>query len=84
MKSSAALATPFVLTNLLGAVSKYEHDGQAQSFTLSDAATMIPLALLLGLPIALLSAIAFSLFALKKPARRDDEVLIRRDVQPFR
>lgn len=65
-----ALAAPFVLTNLLGAVSRFENDAQGQSFTLADAAAMVPLALLLGLPIALLSAAAFSLLALKKPAKR--------------
>ncbi|WP_395645826.1 hypothetical protein [Terricaulis sp.] len=82
-----ALATPFALTQLLGAVSKYEHDGAAQSFTLSDAATMVPLALLLGLPIALLSAVAFALLALQKPVQRDpggDVAFNRHDVQPFR
>lgn len=67
-----ALAAPFALTELLGAVSSAEHDGQGQSFTLAEPASMIPLALLLGLPIAFVSAMAFSLFALTKPAMRQD------------
>lgn len=68
-----ALLAPFALTEVLSAVSNAEHDGHGQSFGLAAPASLIPLALLLGLPIALISAIAFSLFALSKPGMRENE-----------
>lgn len=81
-----AVAAPFVLTQLLAQVADYNHAGAGAGFTLSTSMAMIPLALLLGLPIALISAIGFAVLALSKPGKSDladDEMFRRSDVQPF-
>jgi hypothetical protein len=85
----AAIAAPFVLTELLAAVADYEHVGAAQNFTLAMAFSMAPLALVLGLPIALISGVLFAWTALtpgRGPEREDllDDGVFKRDVQPFR
>lgn len=85
----ASLLSPFVLTQLLSAVADYAHDGAAANFSLSIAMTMLPLSLVLGLPVALISAIAFAWIALMRqppPEPHDllgDGVFVS-DVQPFR
>lgn len=84
----ASLAAPFVLTQLLATVANYEHDGSGENFTLAMSLAMTPLALVLGLPIALISGIVFAWVALAKPRGLPGEVLdddvFRNDVQPFR
>lgn len=85
----ASCAAPFILTPLLGAVADYAHSGAAANFTLPMAMTMLPLAVVLGLPIALVSGIAFTWIALKRqtPSEPHDLIhdgLAHSDVQPFR
>jgi hypothetical protein len=85
----ASLAAPFVLTQLLAAVTDYAHAGAADNFTLPMAMTMLPLAVVLGLPVALASAIAFAWVALRrKPPPEPHDLLedgtFSSDVQPFR
>lgn len=79
----AALAAPFLLTWLLSLVAEYEHEGAAEHFSLAMSLSTTPLVVMLGLPVVLVSAIAFAWIALKPgaPAREDD---YRHDVQPFR
>ena len=81
----ACLVLPFVLTKLLAMVANYQHEGAGNAFTLGMTLSILPLAMLLGLPIALVTAIVFSLIALKRPRREtrsaDD---IKHGVQPFR
>jgi hypothetical protein len=85
----ASILSPFALTQLLSAVADYSHDGAAANFSLSTAMAMLPLAVVLGLPVALISAIAFAWIALSRrppPEPHDllgDGVFVR-DVQPFR
>lgn len=85
----AALLAPFVLTNLLGAAADAQHEGAGAQFTLSMALAMIPLALVLGLPMSLISGVVFAWLALR-PAEGppgevlNDDVFSRSDVQPFR
>jgi len=79
----AALLAPFVLTELLGAVANYEQSGAGEKFNLGMSLAMTPLALVLGLPIALLSGIVFAWIALTRGQAEDPERL-RHDVQPFR
>jgi hypothetical protein len=84
----ASLLVPFVLTELLGLVADHERAGAGARFTLDMAATMAPLALVLGLPIALVSGLLFAWIALTTPKRRDTDLLddgvFRHDAQPFR
>jgi hypothetical protein len=87
----AAIAAPFVLTELLAAVADYQHAGAGQNFTFAMSLAMAPLALVLGLPIALISGVLFAWTALTRPHQRkpdDDDLLgdrvFIRDVQPFR
>lgn len=91
-----ALAAPFVLESLLNSLADGASTGPGLRASLPYA--LAPLALLLGLPITLFSALAFALVALVKPRRADDapppsaeantDDLLRpdpvRDVQPFR
>lgn len=79
----ASLAAPFVLTRLLGAVAETEGAGGAQAFDMGMSLSMTPLALVLGLPIALASGIVFSILALQR-GRGVSEEELRHDVQPFR
>jgi len=69
-----ALAAPFALTRLLSAAGA--------TLTPAMALAMTPLALLLGLPIALVSASLFAWVALKRAPLEED--LVGFDVQPFR
>jgi hypothetical protein len=85
----ASLVAPFVVTRLLATASDYSHADAARNFTLPMAMTMLPLAIVLGLPVALTSAIAFTWIALKRKAPSEPEDLLgdgvfRNDVQPFR
>lgn len=82
-----ALAAPFAMTGLLAQLAELKSAGAGAAFTFSMSLSMVPLALLLGLPIALLSGIVFSMLALSKARGRDvsrDDVFRRHDVQPFR
>ncbi|MFZ2030670.1 MAG: hypothetical protein WAU68_10210 [Vitreimonas sp.] len=85
----ASFIAPFVLTQLLAVVTDYSHAGAAANFTLPMAMTMLPLALVLGLPVALVSAIMFSWIALKRqlPLEPHDllhDGMLHNDIQPFR
>ena len=85
----ACVAAPFVLTQLLSAVADYSHSGAAANFSLPMAMAMLPLAIVIGLPVALVSAIAFAWIALKRqpppePHEMTDGGLHHTDVQPFR
>ena len=87
--AAASCVVPFILTQLLGAVANYSHSGAGANFTLPMAMTMLPLAIVLGLPIALVSGIAFTWIALKRQSPdepRDllSDGLLHSDVQPFR
>jgi hypothetical protein len=79
-----SLAAPFVLTELLTAIA-----GPARATApLEMALALTPLALVLGLPIALVSGIVFAWTALAQPRERPTDLLddgvFRHDVQPFR
>lgn len=80
------LIAPFVLTQLLATVASTQESDAADSFTLAMSLTMVPLALVVGLPMILVSGIIFSWLALYRAPR--DELLndgvFRDDVQPFR
>jgi hypothetical protein len=65
-----ALAAPFVLESLLNSLADSTSAGPGLRPSLPYA--LAPLALLLGLPIALFSATAFAMVALVKPPRRRD------------
>ncbi len=81
----AALLIPFALTELLALVANYEQAGAGEAFTTSMALSILPLTFLLGLPITLVTSIAFSYIALERPrsyARSAEH--LRHDVQPFR
>lgn len=80
-----ALAAPFVMTELLALVSSAD---RASGPNLAMAAAAAPLALVLGLPLALLSGLIFAWIALASPTVRGGDLLedevFRHDVQPFR
>ncbi len=80
----AALIAPFTLTRLLGAVAAYQQRG-ASDFSLGMSLAMTPLALMLGLPVALISGALFAWVALKrqKPDDGMGENVHSMDVQPF-
>lgn len=81
-----AIGAPFVLTELVATVADYKTEGAGQGVSLSSSLAMVPLALLLGLPIALISGMAFAVLALAKRSKRelaDDEMFRRHHVQPF-
>lgn len=77
----AALGAPYMMTRLLGMAA--EEGGKV--FSLPMALGVTPLAIVLGLPIALISGLAFAIVALKQPtiseANAEDA---RFEVQPFR
>ena len=85
-----ALAAPFILTELLAIVADYERSGSGEGFTFAMSLAMLPLALVLGLPIALASGVVFAWTALARQpgphetALLDDGVFSPHDVQPFR
>jgi hypothetical protein len=78
-----AFAAPFVLTELLGAVAN-----RAETFSAGMAMAMTPLALVIGLPVFLISGTLFAFAALartKAPsALLEDDFARPHDVQPFR
>lgn len=76
----ASIAAPFVLTRVLATVST----GPAAHFPLSMSAAMAPLALMLGLPLALISGALFAWIALKRenPDELPDNIRSM-DVNPF-
>jgi hypothetical protein len=74
---ATALVAPFALTKLLTVVA-----GDGAGLTPAMALAMTPLALLLGLPVMLVSAMLFAWIALKQPVVEED--LAGFDVQPFR
>lgn len=76
----AALGAPYAITRLLGAAA--EHGGE--SFSLAMAMGVTPLAVVLGLPAALLSGLVFALIALRRPRAEAAETRDAYDVQPFR
>jgi hypothetical protein len=82
----AALASPFVLTELLASAADYRHAGAGETFTLSMSLAMAPLALLLGLPISLISGFVFAWVALARGRIGEGDLIdFRNDsVQPFR
>ena len=80
-----ALAAPFVLTQLLALVAEYRQQGAGENFSFTMSLAMAPLALLLGLPIALISGIVFAWVALARGRIGDSDLLeFEKDVQPFR
>jgi hypothetical protein len=81
-----ALAAPFVLIELLALVADYEHEGAGESFSFEMSLAMVPLALVIGLPMALFSGIVFAWVALKRGVPGRDKLIVddRFDVQPFR
>lgn len=93
----AALATPFVLTSLLGSVAELERGaGAVNGLPGSTAYALQPLAMMIGLPVALFSGVVFSCVALVKQPGPQRELLLgkrmseklaiperARDVQPF-
>lgn len=81
--AAAALAGPIILTGILATVGEYEREGGGAVFDLAMGASVTPLALVLGLPIALISGIMFAVMALMRP-RPDEDEPRRDDVQPFR
>jgi hypothetical protein len=80
----AALLAPFVLTWLLGVVAETEHQGAAAQFSLAMSFATTPLVVILGLPVVLVSGIAFAWTALKRGVTADRDEDYRHDVQPFR
>lgn len=81
--AAASLLAPFLLTQLLALVADYAGHGGGEAFSFAMSVAMAPLALVLGLPVTLATAIAFSLIALRRPPAARHEVE-RDDVQPFR
>ena len=79
----ASLAAPFVLTELLALVAGAERAG---NFSASMSMALTPLALVFGLPMALISGTVFAWTALSRPRqeRVDDRIFVADDVQLFR
>lgn len=76
-----ALLSPFALGQLLGGENAGQH------VTFSMALSVLPLLLLVGLPIALISGVLFAWVALTRPKTTNSDDLIitfQGDVQPFR
>ncbi|MBC7767280.1 MAG: hypothetical protein H7124_00685 [Phycisphaerales bacterium] len=76
-----ALLAPFALTGLLGALGAYRDADAGAALSLADSLAIAPLALIVGLPVALISGIIFAWLAL---SRRAPENLDRRRCVPFR
>jgi hypothetical protein len=77
------VAAPFVLTELLAVVVHHE----TQAISLEMALAMTPLALVLGLPIVLVSGLVFAVLALTRPPPESEllgDAFGQHDVQPFR
>lgn len=76
----AALGAPYAMTRLLGIAAE-----EGKVFTLPMALGVTPLAIVLGLPVALLSGLVFAIVALRRPAISEaDAEDARFEVQPFR
>jgi hypothetical protein len=74
-----ALLSPFALGQLLGGARAGEQ------VTFSMSLSVLPLILLVGLPIALISGVLFAWTALTRPKSTDDLIVtFNGDVQPFR
>jgi hypothetical protein len=74
-----ALLSPFALSGLLG------ESGGGEQLTFSMSLSVLPLILLVGLPIALISGVLFAWTALTRPKSTDDLIVtFQGDVQPFR
>ncbi len=84
----AALAAPFVIAPLLSVLADYKESGAGQHFTLDMSLMMTPLALVIGLPIGLVSGILFAWIALARRRADAHDIVgddtFRRDVHPFR
>ncbi len=82
----SSLAAPFVLTALVSAAGAYSRAGASAQFSLPMAMSMLPLAVVLGLPVALVSAIVFTWIALRRqaPPEPHEVGFYHSDVQPFR
>lgn len=78
-----AILAPFALSSLLGAAAG---EGAGDRVTLSMSLSILPLIILVGLPIALVSGILFAWTALKRGRIASDELVVtfQGDVQPFR
>ncbi len=78
------LLTPIVLGKLLTLVA--ESTERAGTLTFEMSLAMIPLAIVVGLPIMLVSGIVFAWIALAhaRPHELLDDGVFREDVQPFR
>jgi len=63
----AALTGPLVLTRVLAAVAEYEREGAGAVFDAGMSASVTPLALVIGLPAALIAGIIFAVIALARP-----------------
>lgn len=79
----SALLAPFLLTSLLGLVAE-ARQGAGEQFDLEMSATAMPLVLMLGLPVVLVSGIVFAWTALKRAPRAESAEADHFDVQPFR
>jgi len=81
----AAVVAPFVLTALLAGVADYEKAGDGARFSMEMSLTMIPLGILIGLPVALVSGIVFAWLGLTRAKLEDSELVGDSfDSQPFR
>lgn len=84
----AAVVAPFVLTEMLALVTDAASLQSAQSLSANMSLALTPLALVLGLPVALVSGTLFAWLALSRQRSvgelSEDGVLGPPDVQPFR
>lgn len=81
-----ALIAPFILVELLALVANYETEGAGSRFTFEMSLAMAPLALVIGLPMALVSGIVFAWVALTSQPIGGGDIVGDDvfDVQPFR
>lgn len=83
-----SLLAPYVLTHLLALVADYENAGAGEQFSLTMSFALTPLALVLGLPVALVSGLLFAWVALARRRGMAGQTLgddtFQHDVQPFR
>jgi hypothetical protein len=66
-----AVLAPFALSELLGVLAAYKNAAPGEGFSLATALAMAPLALIVGLPIALISGLLFAWLALTRGALED-------------
>lgn len=76
----ASLAAPFVITQALEVVAQTGQAGATPHFSFTMTAAMTPLALVVGLPLTLISGIVFAWTALATP--RAPRIRVA-EVQPF-